>query len=354
MLAGIAEATRDTSVDHAKVRHQFNRPIGSFQAVSRRCADMAARAWSATSLTLFAALCTDAGRDDRDYQAAAAKWVAADAATRNAADNIQNLGAIGVTAEHDAHLFFKRARVINTIWGDNRHNEYLLVEDDRPHTASVAPADQSCEPARETLYSALIVMSVDSGITPLAEAELSYLDVMGAAFSADPWQTIEDLRAGGSGRLLRSDRGVELISYEDIGEALKDRRLRTLQSDYWAEHGAGPKTLEFLEHGNLLYFPPDQHLRVRRLMVGAFSASRVEEARREFSAIGDRLVERFIDAGRCDLVWDFTHRYSIEILCRLIEVPAEDVPQFEQATLDLVLLNMRPFENVAATASKRR
>lgn len=128
MLAGIAEATRDTSVDHAKVRHQFNRPIGSFQAVSRRCADMAARAWSATSLTLFAALCTDAGRDDRDYQAAAAKWVAADAATRNAADNIQNLGAIGVTAEHDAHLFFKRARVINTIWGDNRHNEYLLVE----------------------------------------------------------------------------------------------------------------------------------------------------------------------------------------------------------------------------------
>lgn len=190
-------------------------------------------------------------------------------------------------------------------------------------------------------------MSVDSGITPLAHAELPYLDVMGPAFSADPWRTIQALRATGSGRLLRSDRGVEIIGYEDIGEVLKDRRLRTLQSDYWAEHGAGPKTLEFLRHGNLLYFPPDQHLRVRRLMVGAFSASRVEEARREFSTIGDRLVDRFIDAGRCDLVWDFTHRYSIEILCRVIGVPAEDVPQFEQATLDLVLLNMRPFEDVA-------
>jgi cytochrome P450 len=192
-------------------------------------------------------------------------------------------------------------------------------------------------------------MPIESSMTALAEAELPFLDVMGPEFSRNPWETVAQLRgaAGGSGRLLRSERGVEIIGYEDIVQTLGDRRLRTLHSDYWADHGAGPMTLEFLEHGNLLYFPSEQHLRVRRLMVGAFSMSRIEQVRDEFQAIADRLIDGFVDRGRCDLVWDFTHRYSIEILCRMIGVPSEDVPRFEQATLDLVLLNRRPFEAVA-------
>jgi cytochrome P450 len=192
-------------------------------------------------------------------------------------------------------------------------------------------------------------MPIDSGVTPLAEADLPFLDVMGPQFGEDPWATVAQLRTSPAGqqRLLRSDRGVELIGYEDIGEALADRRLRTLRSDYWEEHGAGPMTLAFLDQGNLLYLPAEQHLRVRRHMVGAFPASRIERSREEFHEIANRLVDSFLSDGRCDLVWDFTHRYSIEILCRLIGVPAEDVPRFEQATLDLVLLNMRPFESVA-------
>jgi cytochrome P450 family 103 len=189
-------------------------------------------------------------------------------------------------------------------------------------------------------------MSITLDATPLDEAELPFLDVESAAFAADPWTTIEAARDGG-GRLLRSQRGIELIAYDPLGDTLQDKRLRPLHSDYWAEHGAGPRTLSFLDHGHLLTFAPDRHLRVRRKMVAAFQMSKIDQQRAAFHEIGHRLVDGFVDTGRCDVVWDFTHHYSIEILCRLVGVPAADIPTFAQATLDLTYLNARPFEPVA-------
>jgi len=112
MLSGICEATRDQSAAYAKVRVQFGVPIGSFQAVKHRCADEAVRAEAATQIVTLAALAVRDGRPDADLLWAAARSVTADHAMRNAADNIQNLGGIGYTAEHDAHLFLKRAQVL--------------------------------------------------------------------------------------------------------------------------------------------------------------------------------------------------------------------------------------------------
>ncbi|MBY6537767.1 acyl-CoA/acyl-ACP dehydrogenase [Rhodococcus sp. BP-349] len=120
-LAGMLQAMRDMSVGYCKTRTQFGKPIGSFQAVSRRCADMAVRAWSSTSLARMAGLCIDAGRVDGPYVAATAKTVAGTGAAASAKDNIQNLGGIGFTGEHDAHLFYKRVRIVDTVWGDSRH-----------------------------------------------------------------------------------------------------------------------------------------------------------------------------------------------------------------------------------------
>jgi cytochrome P450 len=185
--------------------------------------------------------------------------------------------------------------------------------------------------------------------TPLNQADLPFLDVMSQEFAENPSAAIDRVRfsGGAAGRLIRSERGVEIISYDPLGDTLQDKRLRSLHSDYWAQHGAGPMTLDFLDNGHLLTFEPERHLRVRRIMVGAFQMSKIEQARDAFYEIGNRLIDGFIDQGRCDLVWDFTHHYSIEILCRLIGVPKDDVPRFEQATLDLTLLNARPFEAVA-------
>jgi alkylation response protein AidB-like acyl-CoA dehydrogenase len=101
--AGIARWCLDTAVDYAKVREQFDRPIGSFQAIKHLCAEMLCRAEQA------AALAWDAARAPDSLSAPAAVALALDAAVDNAKDCIQVLGGIGFTWEHDAHLYLRRA-----------------------------------------------------------------------------------------------------------------------------------------------------------------------------------------------------------------------------------------------------
>jgi alkylation response protein AidB-like acyl-CoA dehydrogenase len=130
MLAGIAEATRDRAVAYAKVREQYGQPIGAYQAIKHPCADMAVRAEAAGAQALFAAVCVGEGRADAGFQASAAKVVAADAAIRNAAATVQIHGGIGFTFECDAHLFVKRAHVLDQLLGDSRaHLDLLLASE---------------------------------------------------------------------------------------------------------------------------------------------------------------------------------------------------------------------------------
>lgn len=123
---GIAEATRDQSAAYAKVREQFSRPIGAFQAVKHRCADMAVRAESAYFQTVFAALSWSADDPNSTQLLASARVVASAAARSNGADNIQNHGAMGFSEEVDAHLFVRRSLVLETTLGTERwHLEHI-------------------------------------------------------------------------------------------------------------------------------------------------------------------------------------------------------------------------------------
>ncbi len=110
-LAGIATATAEQSTQYAKDREQFGVPVGSFQAVKHRCADMAVRAEAATSLTRYAALAVLDGLPDASFHAYAARSVAARSAVENAQINVQNHGGIGFTWEHTAHRYVTRAQV---------------------------------------------------------------------------------------------------------------------------------------------------------------------------------------------------------------------------------------------------
>jgi alkylation response protein AidB-like acyl-CoA dehydrogenase len=112
-LAGIALATTEQSVEYGKVRHQFGQPVGGFQAVKHRCADMAARSEVAISQVYWAALCVDGSAADAPAHALAARVVANQAAISNAQVNVQNHGGIGFTWEHSAHRYVTRAR----LWG---------------------------------------------------------------------------------------------------------------------------------------------------------------------------------------------------------------------------------------------
>ena len=129
---GMAEAALAMAVDYAKVREQFGKPIGSFQAVKHKCADMAIAAEVASCQVAFASIIFAKGERDAVYQAHAAKIVAVDAALKNAAQNIQVHGAFGFTAEADAHIYVKRSHVVDFLAGDLREQRASLIRTTTP------------------------------------------------------------------------------------------------------------------------------------------------------------------------------------------------------------------------------
>jgi alkylation response protein AidB-like acyl-CoA dehydrogenase len=116
-LCGIAEAATEMAVGYAKVREQFGRPIGAFQAVKHHCANMALAARAAGDQTSFAATAIDQGRPDAAFQVEAALLLAIEAAIANSGLNIQVHGGIGYSDEADPHLLLKRAQLLATLAG---------------------------------------------------------------------------------------------------------------------------------------------------------------------------------------------------------------------------------------------
>ncbi|OYN74273.1 acyl-CoA dehydrogenase [Mycolicibacterium sphagni] len=116
--AGVARWTLDTAVDYAKVREQFGKPIGSFQAIKHMCAEMLLRSQQAAVAAADAAVAAS-GSDDQQLAIAAAiaAAIGIESARGNAKDCIQVLGGIGITWEHDAHLYLRRAYNIGQILG---------------------------------------------------------------------------------------------------------------------------------------------------------------------------------------------------------------------------------------------
>ena len=117
MLLGMAEATRDMAVDYARIRMQFGQPIGAFQAVKHRCANMAMGAQTLKAQIVFAALAERDAWPDAVFQNDACRLLAARCALANAAANIQLHGGTGFSAECDAHLYLLRAHLYEHIGG---------------------------------------------------------------------------------------------------------------------------------------------------------------------------------------------------------------------------------------------
>jgi alkylation response protein AidB-like acyl-CoA dehydrogenase len=114
---GAAQRALELTVAYTKVRVQFGRPIGSFQALQHRLADLHVMVESARSLSYAAASAAAAGAGDLGLRAAAAKAYCSEALARVAGEMIQLHGAIGITWEHDAHRYFKRAHGAAQLFG---------------------------------------------------------------------------------------------------------------------------------------------------------------------------------------------------------------------------------------------
>jgi alkylation response protein AidB-like acyl-CoA dehydrogenase len=125
---GGAQACLDRTVAYAQDRVQFGRAIGSFQAYKHRLADMMVEIEQARSAVYWAACAVDEGSEDAPLALHSAKSFAADTYLRCAGDMIQLHGGIGFTWEHDAHLYFKRAKAIQSMLGNgNWHREQVAT-----------------------------------------------------------------------------------------------------------------------------------------------------------------------------------------------------------------------------------
>jgi alkylation response protein AidB-like acyl-CoA dehydrogenase len=127
-MMGGAEKVLETAVAYTKVREQFGRPIGSFQAVQHKCANMMVDVEGAKSAVYYAAWAVSNDAADAETAAAVAKAAASDAYRRTAADGIQVHGGIGFTWEHDMHLYFKRAKSSEFTFGDANFNREIVAQ----------------------------------------------------------------------------------------------------------------------------------------------------------------------------------------------------------------------------------
>jgi alkylation response protein AidB-like acyl-CoA dehydrogenase len=125
---GGAQFVLDMAVQYAKDRIQFGRPIGSFQAIKHKCADMLLEVESAKSAAYYAGWCAAELNDELPSVAALAKAYCSEAYFHATAENIQIHGGIGFTWEHPAHLYFKRAKSSELLFGDPAYWRELLAQ----------------------------------------------------------------------------------------------------------------------------------------------------------------------------------------------------------------------------------
>ncbi len=124
---GGAERALEMALDHARTRVQFGRPIGSFQAVKHLCAEMLLELESARGAAFYAAVAASRADEELPAAAAVAKSSCSEAYVRVATDGLHVHGGLGFTWDHDAQLYFKRARSSFQLFGDPRHHREKLA-----------------------------------------------------------------------------------------------------------------------------------------------------------------------------------------------------------------------------------
>jgi len=125
---GVAQKLLELTVEYAKTRMQFGRPIGSFQAIKHKCADLLMAQELARSSAYYAAACADEAEKELPAIASLAKAQVADAVLRIAAESIQIHGGLGFTWEQDVHLYFKRAKASEVLLGDPTYHRELVAQ----------------------------------------------------------------------------------------------------------------------------------------------------------------------------------------------------------------------------------
>ena len=125
---GVAQKAMEMAVEYARERKQFGRPIGSYQAVSHRCAQMLLEVEGSRSAAYYAAWCADAEPESLAAASSMAKAYSSDAGWRVCGSSLQVHGGIGFTWEHDLHFYLKRAKTNAMLYGSSSEHRERLAE----------------------------------------------------------------------------------------------------------------------------------------------------------------------------------------------------------------------------------
>ncbi|MDF7774862.1 cytochrome P450 [Sphingomonas sp. AOB5] len=184
----------------------------------------------------------------------------------------------------------------------------------------------------------------DGNVIPLDQVTLPFVDTNSIEYIRDPFTVMAQARASDprKGRIIRTPYGIEIIDYDLSRQLLMNKGLSTPQANIYKERGAGPLLLKFMEEGKLTAQQGERHLLYRRVLSTQLTPQATREQTGLYFDVANRLVDKFIDKGRCEFIDDFSHPYPFEILCRALSIPPEDIPIFDSVTRALPLLNVVP------------
>jgi cytochrome P450 len=186
-------------------------------------------------------------------------------------------------------------------------------------------------------------MAATGSADPLTEAELPRLDVDSEMFRTDTRAALQAARE--AGRFHFSRRGIEILHHEDVQNLLTDPRLETQDAHVYRKYGAQPMLSSFAEHGLLVALHGEKHDRIRRVFLASFRARMVQDARPMMREVAQGLIDALpADRTLVDFVKMFSSPFPMQVLCRLIGIPVEDIPTFTEAATKLHLLAATPIE----------
>jgi alkylation response protein AidB-like acyl-CoA dehydrogenase len=126
-MVGVAQRVLDMTVEYTKQREQFGRPIGSFQAIKHKCAEMAVGLEASRSASLYAAWAVATDGEDKDIAVSIAKSSCGDWLGHLAGEGVQVHGGIAYTWEHDMHLYLRRMKSLEVFCGDAPYHRERLA-----------------------------------------------------------------------------------------------------------------------------------------------------------------------------------------------------------------------------------
>jgi cytochrome P450 len=174
-------------------------------------------------------------------------------------------------------------------------------------------------------------------------SELPWIDLESDRYIHDAHALIRETRA--KSPVARSQRGLEFFRHEALKKISLDRTFETPTTNYFVNKGAGPWAIEMFNQGMIVHMEAARHLEHRRVMVRAFTKAKIGSQTEAMQEIATRLVDKFVASGEAEIIDDFTHLFSISVLCSTLGVPPEDVEEIAGSTAKMHWLlahDMRP------------